>query len=239
MRPAKEMIQMKIMIVEDDKMIGRSIEKELERWDYSIYMEKDFDHVLDSFVREKPDLVLLDIRLPYYNGYYWCEKIREISRVPILFISSQSDSMDKVMAIQMGADDYLTKPIDLAYLVAKVQAALRRAYDYQMPLKTKTYAGVEYIREKGKLLFKGKEASLTQTELQILDSLFERPGDLVRREKIIDRAWEESNFIDDNTLAVNMSRLRKKLREIGLQNFISTKKGLGYALEGENHEEIP
>src|SRR5699024_4854535 len=178
--------------------------------------------------------VLLDINLPHHNGYYWCSQIRAHSNVPIIFISSLSDKMDQMMAIQMDGDDYLKKPIDLQLTVAKIQALLRRTYDFQMTQSQGlSFYGVQMDRQKAAISYQNKKTSLTYTELQILSCLFEHGEEYAKREEILDYCWQNDQFIDNNTLAVNISCLRKKLKEIGLDNFIETKKKVGYRLAKE------
>lgn len=225
---------MKILIIEDDFIIANALKKELEKYEYEITLVEDFANVMDTFQQVEPHLVLIDINLPYHNGYYWCSQIRTDSNVPIIFISSLSDKMDQMMAIQMGGDDYLPKPIDLQLTVAKIQALLRRTYDFQMTYShALSFHGVQLDSQKAEISYQREKASLTFTELQILSCLFEHGEDYAKREEILDYCWKNDQFIDDNTLAVNISRLRKKLKEIGLDNFIETKKKVGYRLVKE------
>lgn len=225
---------MKILIIEDDFIIANALKKELEKYEYEITLVEDFTEVMETFQKIEPHLVLLDINLPHHNGYYWCSQIRAHSNVPIIFISSLTDKMDQMMAIQMGGDDYLPKPIDLQLTVAKVQALLRRTYDFQMTQSQGlSFHGVQLDRQKAAISYQDKKVSLTYTELQILSCLFEHGEAYAKREEILDYCWQNDQFIDDNTLAVNISRLRKKLKEIGLANFIETKKKVGYRLAKE------
>ena len=210
---------MKILIVEDDNDIAEILAGELSVWGYDIVCVKDFNNVLDEFKAEKPELVLMDIILPYFNGFYWCQKIREISKVPLMFISSKSEDIDIVQAMQFGGDDYIVKPINIQIVRAKT--------DYL------AFGNVKLLLSAAKLEFMGKAAELTRTELMILETLFKDKGAVSKRDKIMDKCWQEENFIDDNTLAVNMTRLRKKLAEIGLDGFIQTKKGIGYFLNNK------
>lgn len=224
-----------IMIVEDDKTIASSLETELNKWQYDAFCVQDFHKVLDTFKQSQPQLVLMDINLPTYNGYYWTQEIRKLSEVPIIFITSRSDDLDLVMAIQMGADDFIKKPFALTVALAKVQAMLRRTYDY---IEQEAFLTVEDIVLKTTeltLVSKKDSVSLTKNECKILEILFQKKGQFISRDKIITELWESEAFIDDNTLAVNISRLRKKLREIGEVDFIQTKKGGGYAVgKGDN-----
>lgn len=222
---------MKIMIVEDDEIIKSSLKTELEKWGYEVYCLENLDNVVAEFQSEKPQLVLLDIVLPFFNGYYWCQEIRKISKVPIIFISSKNENMDIVMAMQFGGDDYITKPINLDVTIAKIQAMLRRSYNFVNDIDYLSFGKIQLILSEAKVDFSGMNVDLTKTEMMILESLFKEQGGVVSREKIMDRCWQGDNFIDDNTLAVNVTRLRKKLSSIGLDGLVMTKKGYGYYLE--------
>lgn len=222
---------MKIMIVEDDEIIKSSLKTELEKWGYEVYCLENLDNVVAEFQAEKPQLVLLDIVLPFFNGYYWCQEIRKISKVPIIFISSKNENMDIVMAMQFGGDDYITKPINLDVTIAKIQAMLRRSYNFVNDIDYLSFGKIQLILSETKVDFSGMNVDLTKTEMMILESLFKEQGGVVSREKIMDRCWQGDSFIDDNTLAVNVTRLRKKLSSIGLDGLVMTKKGYGYYLE--------
>lgn len=226
---------MKIMLVEDDLVIAQSLATALNKWQYETIVTENFEDILGEFKRHNPQLILMDLNLPNYNGYFWTQEIRKLSQVPIIFISSVGEPVDMVMAIQMGADDYITKPIDMQVTVSKIQALLRRTYTFSMEVDTNTYqlAGATLDTNKAKVTFNQSEVSLTFTELQIFLVLFQAKGDYVAREKILDFCWQNDQFIDDNTLAVNMTRIRKKLRQIGLDNFIQTKKNYGYRIKVE------
>ena len=224
---------MKILIVEDDNDIAEILANELSVWGYDTVCVKDFNNVLDEFKSEKPELVLMDIILPYFNGFYWCQKIREVSKVPLMFISSKSEDIDIVQAMQFGGDDYIVKPINIQIVRAKIVALLRRSYDFAEETDYLAFENVKLLLSAAKLEFMGKVAELTRTELMILETLFKDKGAVSKRDKIMDKCWQEENFIDDNTLAVNMTRLRKKLAEIGLDDFIQTKKGIGYFLNNK------
>lgn len=221
---------MKIFIVEDDEKIAGVLSKELENWGYETFMVKDFSKILDEFKIIGPQLVLMDIALPFFNGYYWCQEIRKISNLPIIFISSKSENIDIVMAMSQGADDYITKPLSLDVTIAKIQAILRRSYQFVNELNYLSFNKVNLYLLESKLECEGEEVSLTKTELLIMEALFRGQGQIVAREKIMDKCWQTGDFIDDNTLAVNMTRLRKKLDSIGIKGLIETKKGQGYAL---------
>ena len=223
----------KIMIVEDDPTIAGVVQSHLSKWGYSAFSVQDFSHVLLEFRREEPQLVLMDISLPRYNGFYWCGEIRKISRVPVLFLSSHTESMDIVMAISMGGDDYVTKPFDLGVLVAKVQALLRRSYDFQSPMNVLVHRGAVFHIGDGSLHFHEQKIDLTRNEARIMQTLLESKGNIVSRDALMQRLWDSDEFIDDNTLTVNVARLRKKLEDAGLYDFIVTKKGSGYLTEAE------
>lgn len=228
---------MKIMIIEDDLVIASSLQEELMKWQYDAFYVTDFNDVMNTFTQEVPQLVLIDIKLPYFNGYYWCTEIRKISQVPIIFVSSQSERMDIVMAIQMGADDFISKPFDLTVALAKIQALLRRTYDFTGNDVYLSYQQVYLKTNELKVQYQDQEVELTKNEMKILEVLFLQKGAFVSREAIMMKLWENDTFIDDNTLAVNINRLRKKLAEINVTSFIVTKKGFGYGLQKDDHDE--
>lgn len=221
---------MKIFIVEDDENIVELLGDELRQWGYETKAVKDFNDVANEIGRYNPNLVLMDITLPYYNGFYWTQKIRQNSNVPIIFISSHNNQVDMVSAMQFGADDYITKPIDINLTRVKIQAILRRTYEYAMPVDKPVFEGISLDISKAKLLGEGFCIDLTKTELLILEYLFNMRGKIAKREDIMNHCWQGDDFIDDNTLAVNITRLRKKLRGVGYKEFIQTKKGMGYYL---------
>ena len=220
----------RILLVEDDNVIAEQVKDYLERWGYDMVCVKDFQNVLKDFSQAQPHLVLMDIGLPFYNGYYWCGEIRKISQVPVVFVSSAADNMNIVMAMNMGGDDFIVKPYDLEVLLAKIQAILRRTYSFQNQSAVAEHAGVILNLSDMSLLYEGKRLELSKNEFRILQFLYERAGKTVSREEIMKRLWDNEYFVDDNTLTVNMNRLRKKLEEAGVQNFILTKKGVGYQL---------
>lgn len=224
------MLMYKILIVEDDNIISNTIQKVFTNWGIDSTSIIDFKCVLDEFKKYTPHLVLLDISLPFYNGYYWCNEIRKISKVPIIFISSTSDNMNIVMAMNMGADDFIVKPFDLEVLNAKVQAHLRRAYDFSINTNTLEHNGIVLNILNGMVSFNDNSIELTKNEFKILQILIENHGNIVQRDTIMEKLWETDSFIDDNTLTVNINRLRKTLSKIGIENFIITKKGLGYLI---------
>lgn len=221
----------KILIIEDDERIARAIKKESESWGFAAKTADDFSNILGEFSEYAPQLVLLDISLPFYNGYYWCEKIRAVSSVPILFISSAADNMNMVMAMNMGADDFIAKPFDLHVLIAKMNALLRRAYDFAPASPILEHRGALLDTGRGVLEYNGKTVELSKNEYRILLELMRNKGKAVSREKLMQSLWQTDSFIDDNTLTVNINRLRKKLDGAGLQNFIKTKFSVGYIVE--------
>ena len=221
----------KILIIEDDERIARAIKKEAESWGFAAKPADDFSNILGEFSEYAPQLVLLDISLPFYNGYYWCEKIRAVSSVPILFISSAADNMNMVMAMNMGADDFIAKPFDLHVLIAKMNALLRRAYDFAPASPILEHRGALLDTGRGVLEYNGKTVELSKNEYRILLELMRNKGKAVSREKLMQSLWQTDSFIDDNTLTVNINRLRKKLDGAGLQNFIKTKFSVGYIIE--------
>lgn len=218
----------KILIVEDDITIASSVKEYLRTWGMETEVITDFEKVIENFIAFDPQLVLMDITLPFFNGYHWCQEIRKISKVPIIFLSSMSDNMNIVMAINMGGDDFITKPFDLTVLAAKVQAMLRRTYAFQGQTNVLEHNGAILNLSDTTLLYQEQKADLTKNDFKILQILLENAGKVVSREAIMERLWESDSFIDDNTLTVNITRLRKKLEDIGLEGFIATKKGIGY-----------
>ena len=220
----------KILLVEDDEVIRQQVKKMLEQWGYEVVLVEDFMEVLSIFVKVEPHLVLMDIGLPLFNGYHWCQEIRKVSKVPIMFLSSRDQAMDIVMAINMGGDDFVTKPFDQNVLLAKIQGLLRRSYEFGKDQNLLEYMGVILNLKAMDLVYQGEVVSLTKNEFQILQVLFERSGNIVSREDLMKELWNSDFFIDDNTLSVNVARLRKKLEVVGLKDFIETKKGVGYGL---------
>ncbi|WP_291580114.1 response regulator transcription factor [Clostridium sp. UBA6640] len=221
----------KIMVVEDDKTIKNIILENIARWGFIPVDICDYGEVFNTFVKEEPHLVLLDINLPSYDGFYWCNKIRTVSKVPIVFISSRNSSMDIVMAMNMGGDDFVQKPFSMEVLMAKINALLRRTYDYtNVESSIVEHKGVVLNLKDNNLIYNDKKVELTKNEFKILYKLMKNNGNIVSREKIMRKLWEDESFVDDNTLTVNINRLRKKLSDIGLENFIETKKGQGYTI---------
>ncbi len=218
----------KALIIEDDQVISDTIKNHLRKWEYEAECAADFRNIMKTFVEFAPHIVIMDIALPFFNGYYWCSEIRKISTVPIIFLSSTSDNMNVVMAVNMGADDFIAKPFDLSVLTAKVTALIRRTYAFQGTASAIEHNGAILNLADTSLSYQGKKLELTKNDFKILQILMEHSGNVVSRDTIMTRLWESDSFIDDNTLTVNVTRLRKKLDEIGLNDFIKTKKGIGY-----------
>lgn len=223
----------KIFLVEDDKVIAEEIERHLNFWDYEIKIAEDFQNIFDDFKSFHPDLVLMDVTLPFYNGYHWCKIIRKNSKVPILFISAADENLNLIMAMDLGADDYLTKPFELELLQIKIRALLRRAYEY-IDTRNISYKDISLDCDKMIISRENKEIELTKNEFKILEILLEKPGKVVNRDEIIDKIWQSDSYIDDNTLTVNVMRLRKKLEDINIFDLIKTKKGVGYYVPPTN-----
>lgn len=224
----------KIMIVEDDEVISLMLKKHLEKWNFDVYVVDDFENIIEDFQNYQPILVLLDISLPFYNGYHWCQQLRKISQVPIIFISSTSENMNIVMAMNMGADDFINKPFDLNVLTAKIQAILRRTYSFSKQFQILTYKDLILNLLEATVSYHEKTVDLTRNELKIMQMLFEKAESYVGRDTLMIELWQSEQFVDDNTLSVNMNRLRKKLDEFGIDSLIQTKKGLGYKLYYED-----
>lgn len=221
----------RILIVEDDGVIAGAIRRHVETWGFEARAVSDFQNVLREFVQYDPQLVLLDISLPFFSGYHWCAEIRKISKVPVIFLSSASDNMSIVMAVGMGADDFIAKPFDLTVLTAKIQAVMRRAYDFSVRSDIIEHRGAILNAADATLHFNGQKIDLTRNEYRILLTLMEGRGKVVGRDALMQRLWETDSFVDENTLSVNVARLRRKLEAAGLIGFIETKKGLGYLVE--------
>lgn len=221
----------KIIIIEDDLTIAKTICEHLGKWGYEVGYITDFRSVADQVIRQEPHLVLLDIALPFYNGLHWCNEIRKWSKVPIMFLSSASDNMNIVMAMNMGGDDFIAKPFDLHVLTAKVGALLRRTYSFQGQVHVLERNGVVLNLNDATLHYQNHKIELTKNDFKIVQLLMENAGRVVTRDEMMQRLWESDQFIDDNTLTVNMARLRKKLDEANLAQWIVTKKGLGYLVE--------
>ena len=221
----------KIFIVEDDRGIAEAVASQAERWAFDVRIASDFRDVAGEVAQFQPHIVLMDIGLPFFSGYYWCSEIRKTSRVPIIFLSSAADNMNIVMAMNMGGDDFIAKPFDMSVLMAKIQALLRRTYDFAQPSPLLAHRGAVLDAGSGALKYEGKTIDLTRNEFRILLALMEKRGNVVSREKLMERLWETDSFVDENTLTVNVNRLRKKLDAAGLTGFISTRFGVGYIIE--------
>ncbi|MEI5991187.1 two-component system response regulator SapR [Enterococcus crotali] len=219
----------KIMIIEDETTIRELISEELQKWQFDTFGTTDFNHVLEDFQREDPQLVLLDINLPVFDGYYWCQKIREISKIPIIFISSRNTNMDMIMAMNMGADDFVTKPFQIDVLIAKINALLRRSYNYsEVGSEIMSHNGITLNVDNGSMEINGEVIDLSKNEYRLLYILIKKHGKILTREKLLRALWEDERFVDDNTLTVNINRLRKKIEQAGLEGYIETKVGQGY-----------
>lgn len=217
-------------MVEDDEIIARSIREHLQAWNYDVCCVEDFSNVVAEFVRFDQQLVLMDITLPFFNGYHWCSEIRKISKVPVIFLSSAADNMNIVMAVNMGADDFIPKPFDLEVLTVKIQAMLRRSYDFAGTGSMLEHKGAILNLNETTLTYQEQKIELTKNEFRILEILMENKEKVVSRETLMTKLWESDNYVDENTLSVNVNRLRKKLEALGLEEFILTKKGIGYRL---------
>lgn len=221
----------RLLIVEDDAGIAGAVEQLGKSWELETQCVSNFRNVMQEFARFQPHIVLMDISLPFFNGYHWCSQIRLNSSVPIIFISSASDNMNIVMAMNMGADDFIAKPFDGSVLMAKVQALLRRTYDYAQTLPVIEHRGAILNTGDNTLTYNDEKISLTKNEYRTLLTLMENRGQVVSREKLMERLWETDSFVDENTLTVNINRLRRKLDTAGLTDFITTKFGVGYIVE--------
>lgn len=221
----------KILIVEDDETIAGGLKNHLGKWNYQAECMTDFKDVMGKFVDFDPQLVLLDIVLPFFNGFHWCQEIRKISKVPIIFLSSANDNMNIVMAMNMGGDDFIAKPVDLNVMMAKIQAMLRRTYDMGGKIPVLEHRGAVLNLNDATLIYQDKQLDLTKNEFRILQTLLEQKGKIVSRDTLMTRLWQMDCYVEENTLTVNVTRLRKKLDSIGLTGFIRTKVGSGYLIE--------
>ena len=221
----------RIFIVEDDAIIAQEVAKSLRSWGFDAVIAAAFDRIDEEFAQAGAQLVIMDISLPYYNGYYWCERIRRSSKVPIVFLSSRADTADVVMAVNMGGDDYIAKPVVMELLIAKVQAMLRRAYDYETGANLR-FLGAEFDAAANSILVGENKRELTKNESRILAALIDKRGQVVSREELMLKLWDSDEFVDDNTLTVNVNRLRKTLADAGLGDCVKTHKGQGYSIEG-------
>ena len=221
----------RIYIIEDDNIIAGKIKEHMTSWGFEARCASDFRNIMGEFAEYEPHMVLLDISLPFFNGYHWCEEIRRVSKVPVIFLSSAADNMNIIMAMSMGGDDFIAKPFDMNVLVAKVQAVLRRTYDFGGQTQVIEHRGALLNMSDASLLYNGKPVELTRNDYKILLTLMENRGSIVSRETLMEKLWETDCFVDENTLTVNIARLRKKLDGAGLTGFITTKKGIGYIVE--------
>ncbi len=221
----------KILIIEDDRTIAGTVKSNLEKWGFEARCAENFKDIMSEFSEFSPHLVLMDIGLPFYNGFYWCSKIRKISKVPVVFLSSASDNMNIIMAMNMGGDDFISKPFDLTVLMAKIQAILRRTYDFGSETSVITHKGAMLNVADAALCYNGEKIDLTKNEYRILLTLLENKGKVVSRDLLMNKLWETDSYVDENTLTVNVSRLRKKLERSGLTDFIETRSGMGYIVE--------
>ena len=222
----------RIFIVEDDETIANLLKKHLSSWGYDVFLAEDFSNILQEFAGKDPQLVLLDLKLPFYNGFHWCEEIRKVSQEPVIFISSAADNMNMVMAMSRGADDFIAKPFDMDVLVAKIQAILRRTYSFGNPGNVLEHKGAVLNLSRATLTWNGEETELTRNELRILELLFSQAGKPVSRDAIMTKLWESDSFVDDNTLTVNITRLCKKLEAAGHVDINIPRKGLGNMVRG-------
>lgn len=220
----------RVLVIEDDLIIAKTLTSHLEKWGYEVTNITDFKEVMSTFSQFQPHLVLMDISLPFFNGYHWCTQIRSISKVPVIFLSSMFDNMNIVMAINMGGDDFITKPYDLNVVTAKVQAMLRRTYSFGEQTNIIEHNGGMLNLNDTTFTYNNEKVDLTKNEFKILQLLLENVGKVVSRDAIIENLWENESFIDDNTLTVNVTRLRKKLEDAGVTDYIATKKGIGYII---------
>lgn len=221
----------RLMIIEDDRGIAQAIKIQAEKWNLQVFCVENFRNILSDFAQFEPHLILLDIALPFFNGYHWCSEIRKVSKVPIIFISSASDNMNIIMAMNMGADDFIAKPFDQSVLMAKINAMIRRTYDFAPGVPILEHRGALLNTGDNTLTYESEKIPLTKNEYRILLALMENKGKVVSREKLMELLWETDSFVDENTLTVNVGRLRKKLESANLSNFITTKFGVGYIIE--------
>ncbi len=221
----------KILLVEDDEIISKSIKQHLENWGFEVIATRDFKNITNEFTECNAHIVLLDLILPFYDGFYWCKEIRKISNVPIVFLSSASDNMNIVMAVNMGGDDFISKPFNVSVLLAKIQAILRRTYDMPNGISILEHKGIILNLNDFTLSYRDKSMELTKNEFRILETLLVNKGKIVSRDTLMMKLWQDDNYVEENTLTVNVTRLRKKLEDLGIDDFIKTKVGCGYIIE--------
>ncbi|RDY26842.1 DNA-binding response regulator [Romboutsia weinsteinii] len=221
----------RILLIEDDIDLAKETSLALEKWGFYVDLIENFEKILEEFIDKKPDVVIMDINLPLYNGFYWCEKIRDISNVPIIFLSSRDSDMDLIMGINNGGDDYITKPFSIDVLVTKVKGIIRRAYKYSDSSSIMHYDDLIFDIEKGTIKYKNKCEDLTKNEIKIFTSLLKNKNKVVSRESLMMSLWDSDEFVTDNALTVNINRLRGKIKDIGFNDMIKTKKGMGYIIQ--------
>ncbi len=221
----------KILLVEDDEIISKSIKQHLENWGFEVIATRDFKNITNEFTECNAHIVLLDLILPFYDGFYWCKEIRKISNVPIVFLSSASDNMNIVMAVNMGGDDFISKPFNVSVLLAKIQAILRRTYDMPNVISILEHKGIILNLNDFTFSYRDKSMELTKNEFRILETLLVNKGKIVSRDTLMMKLWQDDNYVEENTLTVNVTRLRKKLEDLGIDDFIKTKVGCGYVIE--------
>lgn len=221
----------KILLVEDDEIISKSIKQYLENWDFEVKQARDFKNITNEFTECNAHIVLLDLILPFYDGFYWCKEIRKISNVPIVFLSSASDNMNIVMAVNMGGDDFISKPFNVSVLLAKIQAILRRTYDMPNGISILEHKGIILNLNDFTLSYRDRSIELTKNEFRILETLLVNKGKIVSRDTLMMKLWQDDNYVEENTLTVNVTRLRKKLEDLGIDDFIKTKVGCGFIIE--------
>lgn len=221
----------KILLVEDDEIISKSIKQHLENWGFEVIATRDFKNITNEFTECNAHIVLLDLILPFYDGFYWCKEIRKISNVPIVFLSSASDNMNIVMAVNMGGDDFISKPFNVSVLLAKIQAILRRTYDMPNGISILEHKGIILNLNDITLSYRDKSIELTKNEFRILETLLVNKGKIVSRDTLMMKLWQDDNYVEENTLTVNVTRLRKKLEDLAIDDFIKTKVGCGYIIE--------
>lgn len=221
----------KILIVEDDSAMAAAMKNQIESWGNEVLVADNLRDIIPTFLNFDPHLVLLDIMLPFYNGYHWCGEIRKISNVPVIFISSVSENMNIVMAMNLGGDDFISKPVDLSVMMAKIQAVLRRTYDMSGKIPMLEHKGAVLNLNDTSLNYNGSKVELTKNEFRILQTLLENKGKIVSRDTLMTKLWQMDCYVEENTLTVNVTRLRKKLSSVGLDEFIKTKVGSGYIVE--------
>ncbi|GEN86772.1 response regulator transcription factor [Oceanobacillus sojae] len=229
-----------IMIVEDDPKISRHLQDYIEKYGYQVSFVTDFERIMDVFQKAEPNLVLLDINLPSYDGFYWCRQIRKESTCPVIFISARTGEMDQVMALENGGDDFITKPFSAEIVMAKIRSQLRRAYgEYAQDVKERflEVEGLKLLPERLELTFAGKDTFLSKKEADIIETLMNRYPRVAGREDLLEKLWDDQTYVDENTLNVNITRVRKKLQSVGIEDGVETIRGVGYRLKSMLNKE--